>query len=56
MFRHSLRLVASPADAGDVVPIVFLEAWRKRATVRFVDDSLLPWLLVTATNAAGNVT
>jgi RNA polymerase sigma factor (sigma-70 family) len=55
VLRHSLRLVPQRTDADDVVAIVFLEAWRKRRTVRFIDGSLLPWLLVTATNAARNV-
>jgi len=55
LYRHSIRLVPVAADADDVVAIVFLEAWRRRAEVRFVDGSLLPWLLVTATNAAGNL-
>jgi len=54
--RHAVGLVPTPADADDVVAIAFLEAWRRRDHVRFVDDSLLPWLLVTTTNAARNVT
>ncbi len=53
--RHSHRLVPTPADAEDVVAITFLEAWRRRREVRFVDGSILPWLLVTATNSARNV-
>ncbi|AWB89010.1 RNA polymerase sigma factor [Salinibacterium hongtaonis] len=55
VFRHSLALVPTLDDAKDVVGITFLEAWRKRASVRFVDDSLLPWLLVTAGHSARNV-
>lgn len=54
--RHAIGLVPTPADADDVVAIAFLEAWRKRERVRFVDDSMLPWLLVTATNTAHNLT
>lgn len=53
--RHSIRLVPTPADADDVVAITFMESWRRREHVRFVDDSVLPWLLVTATNAARNL-
>lgn len=34
--------------------MVFLEVWRRRARVRFVNGSLRPWLLVTATNLARN--
>jgi RNA polymerase sigma factor (sigma-70 family) len=55
VFRHSLRLVDTPADADDVVATVFLEAWRRRDDVRIVADSVLPWLLVTATHASRNV-
>ena len=55
VFRHSIALVPSPDDARDVVAVAFLEAWRRRAGVRFVDGSLLPWLLVTATHAAQNI-
>jgi DNA-directed RNA polymerase specialized sigma24 family protein len=55
VFRHSYRLVASSADADDLVAIVFLEAWRRKYSLRFVDGSVLPWLLVTATNSARNL-
>jgi RNA polymerase sigma factor (sigma-70 family) len=55
VFRHSYRLVAVSADADDIVSIAFLEAWRRADAVRFVDGSMLPWLLVTATNAARNL-
>ncbi|MGN8048485.1 RNA polymerase sigma factor [Curtobacterium sp. 22159] len=54
--RHCMRLVPVGTDAADSVAIVFLEAWRNRARVRLVDGSLLPWLLVTATNVARNQT
>lgn len=54
--RHAYRLVARPADMDDVVAVVFLEAWRRRDTARLIEGSLLPWLLVTATNAARNAT
>jgi RNA polymerase sigma factor (sigma-70 family) len=56
VFRHSYRLVAVSADADDVVSITFLEAWRRADAVRFVDGSMLPWLLVVATNTARNLT
>ena len=55
VFRHSYRLVAATADADDIVSITFLEAWRRADAVRFVDGSMLPWLLVTATNSARNL-
>jgi len=53
--RHSHGLVASVPDAEDVVAVTFLEAWRNRHRVRVVDGSLLPWLLVTTTNVARNL-
>jgi RNA polymerase sigma factor (sigma-70 family) len=55
LFRHSYRLVEVTADADDIVSIAFLEAWRRADAVRFVDGSMLPWLLVTATNSARNL-
>jgi RNA polymerase sigma factor (sigma-70 family) len=55
ILQHSRRLVPAPEDAKDVVGITFLEAWRRRDAVRFVNGSLLPWLLVTATHTARNM-
>lgn len=55
VYRHSLRLVPNPGDAEDVVAVVWLEAWRQRDRIRFVDGSMLPWLLVVATNSALNL-
>lgn len=54
VFRHAFRLLLDRHDAEDVTGTVFLELWRKRASVRVVDGSLLPWLLVTAGHAAAN--
>ncbi|HEX4401490.1 MAG TPA: sigma-70 family RNA polymerase sigma factor [Galbitalea sp.] len=53
--RHALRLVPSPHDVEDVVAVTFMEAWRRRDNIRFIDGSMLPWLLVTATNSARNL-
>lgn len=55
VFRHSLRLVGSAADAEEVVAIVFLILWRKRRHVRLVENSAIPWLLATANNTARNL-
>lgn len=54
--RHALRLVPSAPDADDAAAIVFFEAWRHRESVRFIDGSMLPWLLVTTTNVSRNLT
>jgi RNA polymerase sigma-70 factor (ECF subfamily) len=55
VLRHGLRLAPTVSDADDLVAITFFEAWRHRERVRLVDGSVLPWLLVTATNVARNL-
>jgi RNA polymerase sigma-70 factor (ECF subfamily) len=50
IYRHALRLTANTHDAEDVTATAFLELWRHRKSVRLVDGSVLPWLLVTTTN------
>jgi RNA polymerase sigma factor (sigma-70 family) len=54
VFRHACRLVDARHDAEDVAASAFLELWRRRADVRLVRGSVLPWLLVTATNLGRN--
>lgn len=54
VLRHLRRLSDNSSDAEDLAAMTLLEAWRKRHRVRFVDGSLLPWLLVTATNLHKN--
>jgi RNA polymerase sigma factor (sigma-70 family) len=56
LYRHSRGLAPSWSDADDVVAVTFLEAWRKRDDIQFVDGSMLPWLLRTATFTASNLT
>lgn len=60
--RHRRRIYAKALmrlgdihDAEDAVAAVFLEAWRGRKRVRFVDDSLLPWLLTVTVNVTLNL-
>jgi RNA polymerase sigma factor (sigma-70 family) len=55
VYLHALRMTANAHDAEDVAAAVFLELWRRRKSVRVVDGSILPWLLVTATNLARNL-
>ena len=55
LFRHACRLLTSREDAKDAVAIALFELWRKRASVRLVDGSPLPWLLTTVTNTARNL-
>lgn len=54
VFRCLVKLGAQPAEAEDLAATVFLELWRRRRAVRFVDGSLLPWLIVTAQNVTRN--
>lgn len=54
VFRHLLWVGSERSNAEDLTATVFLELWRHRATARIVDESLLPWLLATATNVARN--
>jgi len=55
VYRHTLRMIANVHDAEDVTAATFLELWRRRTSVRVVDGSVLPWLLVTATNLSRNL-
>jgi RNA polymerase sigma-70 factor (ECF subfamily) len=41
---YCARRTGSIDDADDLVSIVFLEAWRRRASVELVDHNALPWL------------
>lgn len=51
---HIRRLVDDAGEAEDLTAAAFLELWRRRHSARVVDESLLPWLLVTAGNVASN--
>jgi RNA polymerase sigma factor (sigma-70 family) len=54
VYRYALRMLGSVPDAEDVAQEVFILAWVKRSTIRVVDQSLLPWLLVTTRNLSLN--
>jgi RNA polymerase sigma factor (sigma-70 family) len=55
VFRHACRMTDTRHDAEDVVASAFLELWRRRVDVGLVEQSILPWLLVTATNLGRNL-
>ncbi|MET0298057.1 MAG: RNA polymerase sigma factor [Microbacterium sp.] len=55
LFRHALGVVGDREDAQDAVAVAFFELWRKRASVRLVDGSPLPWLITATSFAARNV-
>lgn len=54
VFRHLVGIGNSPSDAEDMTAVVFLELWRRRSSIRMVDGSALPWLIVTAQNVTRN--
>ena len=54
VFRHLIGEGNPGPDAEDLSAAVFLELWRRRSSVRFVDGSVLPWLIVTARNVHRN--
>jgi RNA polymerase sigma-70 factor (ECF subfamily) len=56
VYRRALAQVGDVHSAEDVTAAAFFELWRKRASVRVVDGSVLPWLLVTAVNLSRNHT
>lgn len=54
VFRHLVKGGIAPSEAEDLTATVFLELWRRRHAVRFVEGSALPWLIVTAQNVLRN--
>ena len=55
LFRHASRLLTAREDAKDAVAVAFFELWRRRASVRLVEGSPLPWLLTTVAHCARNL-
>jgi len=56
VFRHAFGILSDTTAAEDVTAMVFYEAWRKRSTIRVVDESIIAWLLVTANFTVSNHT
>ncbi len=54
VYRRAFGLMANVHDAEDVTAAAFFELWRKRRSVRLVNGSVLPWLLVTSVNLSRN--
>jgi RNA polymerase sigma-70 factor (ECF subfamily) len=54
VYAHCFRRTGNWAMAEDLTSVVFLDAWRWRAEVRFAAGSVLPWLLAVANNATRN--
>ncbi|MEO7124005.1 MAG: sigma-70 family RNA polymerase sigma factor [Lacisediminihabitans sp.] len=47
VFACAARILRNAEEVEEVVQDTFLTAWEKRASFHFVDESVLPWLLVT---------
>lgn len=54
VYARALTLVVHVGNAEDITAAAFFELWRKRRSVRIVEGSVLPWLLVTVVNLARN--
>jgi RNA polymerase sigma-70 factor (ECF subfamily) len=54
VYAQAVRLLGNRSDAEDITASTFLELWRRRAVVRPVKGSVLPWLLVTTANLSRN--
>lgn len=54
VYNYLFRRCGDWSTAEDLTSIVFLEAWRKRAEVRLVHESALPFLFGVATNVLRN--
>ena len=54
IFRAMRSRGATVDEAEEAMAVAFFELWRRREAVRLVDESVLPWLLVTAHNAHRN--
>ena len=55
VYRHAYSLLGSRREAEEVAQDVFVTLWSKLPSVRIVDRSLLPWLLVTCRHGASNL-
>lgn len=55
VLRYAWSLARTRAEADDLLQETFLTLWAKRRKVALVDESVLPWLLVTCRNHALNL-
>jgi RNA polymerase sigma factor (sigma-70 family) len=54
VYRRALGMLGNVHDAEDVTAAAFFELWRKHRSVRLVNGSVAPWLLVTVVNLSRN--
>jgi RNA polymerase sigma factor (sigma-70 family) len=55
VYNYCFRRTGDWSQAEELMAIVFLEAWRRRAQVELERDDALPWLLGVATNVIRNL-
>lgn len=48
--RYATRRTGDPSSADDITAVVFLEAWRRRASIDLEHHSAAPWLYGVANN------
>jgi len=54
VIRYAFSLTPNSADAQELLQDTFVTAWSKTKSIRLVDSSVLPWLLVVCRNQARN--
>jgi RNA polymerase sigma-70 factor (ECF subfamily) len=54
IYNYCFRRTADWSAAEDLTSLAFLEAWRRRGSVEFIDGRVLPWLFGVATNLIHN--
>lgn len=54
VYSYAWGMTHENRDAEDITQDVFVVAWRRLGSIRIVEASALPWLLVTCRNTARN--
>lgn len=54
VYLYAWGMLRDDRDAEDAVQETFVVAWRRLRSIRIVESSALPWLLVTCRNVARN--
>lgn len=54
VYWYALHILGDIGEAEDIAHDVFALAWDKKSSIQVIDQSLLPWLLVTARNLSLN--
>jgi RNA polymerase sigma-70 factor (ECF subfamily) len=54
IYNYCFRRTADWSAAEDLTSLVFLEGWRRRESVVFIDGRVLPWLFGVTTNLIRN--